>query len=55
VDEQSQNDKEAILEILSEVLAVNDFIVQPKQHVPICKKNDNLSNNNTSNFNSVID
>ncbi|CAG8803196.1 44291_t:CDS:10, partial [Gigaspora margarita] len=55
VNRQSQNDKEAILEILSEVSAVDNSVVQPKQHVPVCKENDNPSNNSTSNFNSVID
>ncbi|CAG8801513.1 10589_t:CDS:1, partial [Racocetra fulgida] len=54
-DRQLQNDKEVILEMLPEVSAVNDSIVQPKQHVLICKKNNNPSNNSTSNFNSVID
>ncbi|GBC15754.2 hypothetical protein GLOIN_2v1780438 [Rhizophagus irregularis DAOM 181602=DAOM 197198] len=44
VDGQLQNDKKAILEILPEVSADNDSIVdQFKQYVPICKVNDMVS------------
>ncbi|PKK56401.1 hypothetical protein RhiirC2_800102 [Rhizophagus irregularis] len=44
VDGQPQNDKKAILEILPEVSANNDSIVnQFKQYTPICKVNDMVS------------
>jgi hypothetical protein len=42
--------------MLPEVSADDDSVVdQLKQHAPVCKVNDNSSNNGTSNFNSVVD
>ncbi|CAG8753615.1 9543_t:CDS:2, partial [Dentiscutata erythropus] len=70
VDGQPQNDsrsedanasKEAILEILPEVSADDDFIVdQLKQHAPVCKANDVVSEvlpegNDRNNIESSVD